>query len=141
MENNPFGNRPELFKEKYFSLFKEAVNKALQHQEYMDKYVGKDKISFEEQIRYSEYENKSPLKLFLDGLDAEDVKAVRALMYIGRDGVNGQRYINNPEKNLNDMIETIELGLDNSKEINIDMIMEKSPVYSYLRDGMTILFS
>ncbi len=86
-------------------------------------------------LEYSEKEKA--LFNLLESLDFESVKIVQTIMYIGRD--HDYSKSDTYEVRYRKYRESLDLNGWNEKEIEINQIVQKVPLDTYLKDGFEIL--
>lgn len=95
-------------------------------------------VTEEEKSRFMKSENykiiysyKSDLKYYLLSLDYDLIKILQTIMYIGRDNDYSQL---EPISRVNKVNEQLE-DTRNGKEIEIQGMLDKEPLYKYLKKG------
>lgn len=136
MTGNPFGDHSDKFKQRYFDLFSTARVKTEEHKDYMKNNPTSGEGP-EYVLEWIEIRSKSPLMTFLDQLSHDEIKAIKTVMYIGRDKDHNQ--FTPAEMKFNAKLEDLDFIGNNSKEIDIETIIEKEPLGIYLLEGMRIL--
>lgn len=89
-------------------------------------------------VEYAAYQTaQNSLRNYLISLDAELVHELKVLMYLGRDN----QYYGEPDgmRRFQLLYEDFRAGGWDSKEIEVTVLMEKTPLPQYLRNGMAII--
>lgn len=76
------------------------------------------------------------LREYVDNLDFETIKVIQTIMYIGRDG---DERTNNPVEIYINARSSFELDGWNTKEIETNQMLNKTPLHEYLKEGCKLL--
>lgn len=119
------------FVSRYKPILQEVISKVYEQRDYYER------NRHNEVIKYIDNLSDTPLSKHLEILSFEDIKVIKAVMYIGRD--KDHKQYESPQTILNNKFDDLDLINHASKNIAIDMIMEKKPLKDYILDGMEIL--
>lgn len=127
-----------LFKKEEIDIFKELMEKAKVYYDYCEQNATKEVVIDLHNLSSDEDEAaEAPLRDFLDSLDFETVKTIQCIMYLGRD--RDYDHGDAPNEILKKQRAYFDAVGWTDKEIEINQIVEKAPLYRYLSRGFEIL--